>query len=87
MTRYSNTMQRTHSWLSILCRFVGLVDEEPILPIRTPVRSDSDSGSGGSKSPVGFELDGLGMIENGRGGSSVFVPMTSRKRHGMIQHA
>jgi len=87
MTKYTNTMQRTHSWLSILCRFVGLVDEEPILPIRTPVSINSDTGSGGSKSPAGFELDGLVMIENGRGGSSVFVPMTSRKRHGVIQHA
>ena len=82
-------MKRSYSWLSAFCRYAGLlIDEEPILPIHTPVSINSDTGSG-AKSPVGFPLEGLIMIEDGKGGSSVYVHMGShvRQRQGTIQHA
>lgn len=98
MTKNSDTMKRSYSWLSLFCRYVGLViEEEPVLPINSP-----NSGSG-ARSPVGFPLDSYGLseaeafpadkwpiqIERGQGSSSVFVHMGQkiRQRPGLIQHA
>ena len=44
-------MQRSNSWLAALCRFVGLYDNEPVLPIYSPSRSE------GCRSPVGFAAE------------------------------
>jgi len=83
-------MKRSYSWLSALCRFAGLImDEEPVLPVHTPVSTNS-----GARSPAGFPLDSYGLsevdaypadkwsiqIERGQGSSSVCVPMTLRQR-------